>query len=459
CTIMTPVSQSLFTISGLRGIVGADLTSELVARYAAGFGNFVGPGAVALGRDSRLSGEMLLSAAAAGLTGSGCAVVDLGICPTPTVLHYTRTNNLRGGIIVTASHNPDRWNGMKFCSSDGTFLSPAAVEEFRARLDAGEPRQAEWLRLQPMRRDPGAVAAHIAAILSSDLFPAPARKLRVGIDAVNGAASDGAVALVRALGAEPVPVYCDPSPESMRSGFPRRPEPVPDGLGALCQVVRAEGLDLGMAFDPDGDRFSCVDETGTPLGEEATICLACRYVLARRPGPVVVNLSTTRAVEDVCAPFGVTVTRSAVGEAAVVEQMRSVGASVGGEGNGGVILPEVNFTRDGLVAAAIALELCAEKKLSALRGELPVYKMVKTSVPLSREGFESRRAALFAAFPGCAVDERDGLKLDGEGFWLHVRASNTEPIARIIAEARSGVAVEPLIERARAALVPEDSQR
>jgi phosphomannomutase len=452
------MSSPLFTISGLRGVVGADLTPETVAHYAAAFGNLVGPGAVALGRDSRLSGKMLLAAAASGLAAAGCEVIDLGICPTPTVLHYTRTNGLCGGIVVTASHNPDRWNGLKFCSAEGRFLSPGAVADFRQRLAAGGPRWADWTRLVPMRRDDGAVAAHIKAILSSDLFPRPARRLRVGIDAVNGAASAGAVELVRALGCDPVPVWCDPSPASMRSGFPRRPEPMPDGLGALCQVVRAEGLDCGIAFDPDGDRFSCVDETGAALGEEATVLLACRYVLARKPGPVAVNLSTTRAVEDVCAPFNVAVGRSPVGEAAVVELMQSTGAVVGGEGNGGVILPEVNFTRDGLVAAAIVLGLCGETKLSALRAELPVYKMVKTSVALSREEFEGRRAGLSAAFAGAQADERDGIRFEGDGWWVHVRASNTEPIARIIAEARQGIAVEPLVEKARAALASENSR-
>ncbi len=450
---MSAVHSPLFTISGLRGVVGADLTPEHVARVAAGFGTFVGPGPVALGRDSRLSGEMFSAAAAAGLAAAGCEVVKLGVCPTPTVLHFVRANRLCGGTVVTASHNPDRWNGLKFCGADGTFLPPAVVAEFRARLEAGEPRRAEWTRLVPMRRDDSAVAGHIAAILSNDLFPALPRRLRVGIDAVNGAASVAAVELARALGAEPVPVWCDPSPASLRSGFPRRPEPAPDGLGALAQVVRAEGLDLGIAFDPDGDRFSCVDETGTPLGEEATICLACRWVLPRRPGPVVVNLSTTGAVEDVCAQFGAAVTRSPVGEPAVVEAMRAAGAVLGGEGNGGVILPEVNFTRDGLVAAAVALELCARTPLSELRRELPDYRMVKTSVALSRAEFDARRGALAAAFPGAAADERDGMRLSGDGWWLHARASNTEPIARVIAEARAGVALEPLVERARAALV------
>lgn len=448
----------LLTISGLRGIIGAGLGPGLVTRAATAFGSLVGPGPVALGRDSRLSGEMLECAAAAGLTAAGCEVVRLGICPTPTVLHYTRSNGLAGGLVVTASHNPDRWNGLKFSAADGTFLTAEAIEQLRARLAAPEPATVEWTRLLPMRTDDRAVAAHVAAISSSELFPPLSRRLRVGVDAVNGAASLAAQELVRALGAEPVPVWCDPSPASLRSGFPRRPEPVPDGLAALCQIVRAEKLDLGIAFDPDGDRFSCVDETGTPLGEEATIQLACRWILPRRQGPVVVNLSTTRAVEDICAELAVPVERTAVGEVAVVAGMRRTGAVLGGEGNGGVILPEINFTRDGLVAAAVALELAGQGPLSAVRAALPVWRMVKTTLQLGRETFAARRPQLLATFAASRLDETDGLLFSGDGWWLHVRVSNTEPIVRLIAEARAGMAPEPLLEQARAALVTENDR-
>jgi phosphomannomutase len=287
------VKLPLFGISGLRGVVGHDLFPETVARLAAAFGAATGAGRVALGRDSRVSGEMFASAARAGLQSAGCAVVDLGICPTPTVLHCTRTTGLDAGIVITASHNPDRWNGMKFCRADGRFITADEVAGLRERF-AQSGERAEWLGLRPGARDDSAVANHVRAVVESPLFAFKHRKLRIGVDAVNGAASQAAQVLVRAFGAEPVPLYCDPSPESLATGFPRRPEPVAEHLGALESLVREAGLDAGFAFDPDGDRFSCVDETGCALGEEATICLACRYVLARTPGPVVVNLSTTR---------------------------------------------------------------------------------------------------------------------------------------------------------------------
>jgi phosphomannomutase len=251
-----------------------------------------------------------------------------------------------------------------------------------------------------------------------------------------------------------VPVFCDLSTEALASGFPRRPEPTAANLSELRRVVRTGKLDMGIAFDPDGDRTSCVDETGFALGEEATICLACEYVLLHRKGPVVVNLSTTRGVEDICANHRVQVLRSPVGEASVVERMVEVNAVLGGEGNGGVILPEVNFTRDGLVATATVLGLVAAtgKPLSVLRRELPSYQVAKTTTPLSREQYEARRSRLLAAFEDCRVDERDGLKFDGPDYWVHVRPSNTEPLVRIIVEARDPDALDRLIARARAAL-------
>jgi phosphomannomutase len=449
----------IFGISGLRGIVPADISPETMAAVAAGFGTFTGPGAVPVGRDTRTSGEMVLGAAASGLASAGCEMVDLGICPTPTVLHYTRSHQAVGAIVITASHNPAEWNGMKFVRKDGTFLTADEVRRFRGLLDSGCVHRAQWNELAPARRDSSAIDGHITAIVSSELFRdvpvrLAGRRLRVAVDAVNGAAVEAGPRLVEALGAEVVRIFCDQSAEAARNGFPRRPEPVAAHLDTLCAAVREQGLDAGMAFDPDGDRFSCVDEQGVPLGEEATVCLACRYVLPRRPGKAVVNLSTTRAVEDVCAPFKAAVERTPVGEAAVVERIRAINAVVGGEGNGGVIVPEINSTRDGLVAAAVLLGLLAESRapLSALRASLPRYEMEKTTVALSRDEFEARKSGLPSLFPGARVDTQDGLKIDGPDYWVHVRASNTEPLVRIIAEGRTHAQAEETAGRVKQAL-------
>jgi len=236
--------------------------------------------------------------------------------------------------------------------------------------------------------------------------------------------------------------------------FPRKPEPEAQNLSDLSSLVRERRLDLGIAFDPDGDRFSCVDETGAPLGEEATICLACKYVLPRRKGPVVVNLSTTRAVDDVCAELGATVERAPVGEANVADRMEKVQAVLGGEGNGGVILPELNFTRDGLVAAATVIGLLSQGRepLSTIGASLPKYQMVKTSMSLSREQFTERSEKLVKAFENTPVDRQDGLKFSLEDSWVHVRPSNTEPIVRIVAEAKTEAQAKEVAEKVRQAL-------
>ncbi len=452
----------IFGISGLRGVVGEDLLPETVTRVAAAFGAFVGPGTVAIGRDTRTSGEMMLAAATAGLLSTGCEVVDLGICPTPTVLYYTRLSRLAGAIVLTASHNPEQWNGMKFVSRDGDFISPEELAAFRRLVKSGPPKYAGWDGVRPIKTNPNAVYAHVNAIIGNRLFrdirsAVIGRKLKVGVDAVNGAASNAALQLVDALGAEPVKLYCTIDPRKPVA-FPRRPEPTADNLADLCAFVKERRLDLGIAFDPDGDRFSCVDETGTPLGEEASICLACKYVLARRKGPVVVNLSTTRAVDDVCAGFGITVERTPVGEASVVERMKAVNAVLGGEGNGGVILPELNLTRDALVAAATVMGLLSENSgpLSSIRQTLPFYATVKTSLSMSRDEFAARVERLVAEFSPARPDKRDGLRLDGDDYWLHCRVSNTEPIVRIIAEAKEPARAEQLAERARAVLTAPD---
>ncbi|MBN2466426.1 phosphoglucosamine mutase [candidate division WOR-3 bacterium] len=449
----------IFGISGLRGIVGDGLLPETVVRHAAAFGTFVGHGTVAVGRDCRASGEMMHAAAVAGLVAVGCEVMDLGVCPTPTVVHVTRRGTLAGALMLTASHNPEQWNGMKFVSREGQFLSPEEVAAFRKLLKGKGAKYAVWEALRPVKANPNAVYAHVNSILSHELFrsvrPALiARKLKVGVDAVNGAASVAACQLVEALGAEPVRLYCSIEPMKQGATFPRKPEPAAQNLGDLSSLVRERKLDLGIAFDPDGDRFSCVDETGTPLGEEATICLACKYVLPQRKGPVVVNLSTTRAVDDVCDELGVTVERTAVGEANVADRMAKVQAVLGGEGNGGVILPELNFTRDGLVAAATVIGLVSQgsQPLSAIGAALPKYQMVKTTMALSGEQLAERDERLVKAFEGAQVDRQDGFKFSLEDSWVHVRSSNTEPIVRIIAEAKTGAQAKAMVERVRQTL-------
>ncbi len=453
------MQQPIFGISGLRGVVGRDLLPETVAQAAAIFGAGISPGPVALGRDARLSSEMFALAAAAGLASAGCEVIQLDICATPTVAHYVRAGQVAGGVVVTASHNPERYNGLKFIGKGGVSLSVAQAAELKQLFLADEARRVSWKDIRLCRRDRNAVMLHVNAITGNELFSGireklSLRRMRIGIDAVNGAASQAAVLLVQALGAVPVELYCRTDDETVRKGFPRKPEPTAESLADLCRIVRQANLDAGIAFDPDGDRFSCVDETGTALGEEATILLACRYILPRRKGTVVVNLSTTRAVEDVCSAFGVPVERTPVGEACVVQRMQECNATLGGEGNGGVILPEVNFTRDGLVAAAIVLGLIADtgRKLSEIRAELPEYHRFKTKVEAGRRDFSVLTEKLLRTFPDWQTNRDDGIKLESAEGWVHVRPSNTEPIVRIVGEARTPEQAEALERRCLQAL-------
>jgi len=453
------MQSPIFGISGLRGIVGDGLTPEAVSRYAATFGTFVGHGTVAVGRDCRASGELMHAAAVAGLVSVGCEVMDLGICPTPTLVFVTRRGTVAGALMLTASHNPEQWNGMKFVSREGQFLSPDEVAAFRRLVKGKGAKYADWDALRPVKKNPNAIYTHINSILSNELFRGirPAlieRKLKVGVDAVNGAASVAACQLVEALGAEPVRLNCSIEPMEQGAKFPRKPEPEAQNLGDLCSLVRERKLDLGIAFDPDGDRVSCVDEAGVPLGEEATVCLACKYVLAQRKGPVVVNLSTTRAVDDVCATLDAAVERAPVGEANVADRMQKIQAVLGGEGNGGVILPELNFTRDGLVAAATVIGLVSQGRepLSVISAALPKYQMVKTSMVLTREQFAERGERLAKVFENAQVDRQDGLKFSLEDCWVHVRPSNTEPLVRIIAEGKTESQAKELVDRVRQGL-------
>ena len=445
----------IFTISGLRGIVGKDLTPELVCRIATGFGIFTGGGKVALGRDCRSSGELMFHAVSAGLVSAGCEVLDCGICPTPTIPMLVREEKLSGGIEITASHNPPEWNGLKFVSADAAFLNDRELANLKRILKQKQLMLRSWDRLGKVTTRDDAIDIHIRRVLHSDLFrDRPRRKLKIGIDACNGAASLAAQRMAQELGSMPYALFCSLHEHGC---FPRRPEPTADHLADLADFVRKKGLDLGVAFDPDGDRFSCVDETGAPLGEEATVMLVVDFVLRRSPGPVVVNLSTSRGVDEIAARYGVRVERSRVGEAAVVARMKEVAAVAGGEGNGGVIIPAINTSRDGLVALAVLVQTISDsnKPLSALAKEMPHYVMVKDKALTTGGSWPKKRARLERAFVGTEPDRTDGIKLNGKDWWLHVRVSNTEPIVRLIAEARTETEARRLISRAKKAI--EDS--
>ena len=442
----------MVSASGVRGIVGESLTPDVILRFAGAHGSLLGPGPVVTGRDSRPSGAWVLRAAQAALLATGHDVVDVGIAPTPTILFSIRGHEAAGGLAVTASHNPAPWNALKLFGPGGTFLPPAQSEAVARRAREGTPEWVSHDRVGQARTDDAAIARHRAAILALPGIDADrirARRFRAAVDATNGAGSIAAPELLRALGCEVEAIHCTPD-----GRFPRVPEPLPENLGDLGDLVRRTGAEVGFAYDPDADRLAIVDERGTPIGEERTLQIAVDWALARSPGLVVVNASTSMGVEAIARRYGAVVERTRVGEAHVAQTLLSRGGVIGGEGNGGVIYPALHATRDGLLAAGITLDWLARDKrsLSERVAELPPLFMIKRSLHLRLTDAEGTAASLRAAFPEAERNVLDGEKYVWEDAWVQVRASGTEPIVRIIAEAPSRDRAEGLVTRAAEAV-------
>jgi phosphomannomutase len=435
-------------VSGVRGRVDRDFTPRVAATFAHAFGRLVGGGSVVVGRDTRPSGTTFRHALLSGLLYSGCDVIDVGICPTPTVLFTVRDRGAAGGVAITASHNPREWNAFKFVGPDGAFLGAEGMDALRRAVEAVPGGAETGIGAGTVTPWPEGIDRHIDAILGLDLVDPGAirrRGLRVVLDGCNGAGAALTPRLLERLGCEVEPLFC-----ALDGDFPRVPEPRPEHLGALCERVRETGADVGMAHDPDADRLSLVDGTGRALGEEMTLALAVRFVLGRSKGPVATNLSTSRMIDDIAAERGVEVHRTPVGEIHVARRLAEVGGVVGGEGNGGVILPALHLTRDAPMAAVLILQYLAEsgRSLAELVSEMPAYSMVKGRVELA-DGRRVDFAEIRDASSGASIDERDGLKLSWEREWVHVRRSGTEPIVRIIAEAETPGRARALYEEYR----------
>lgn len=445
----------MVSVSGVRGRVGEALTPEIACQFAAAFGAFsVGRSTskvIVVGRDSRVSGPMFHRAVVSALQSVGADVLDIGMSPTPTVQMAVEHHHAAGGLAITASHNPVEWNALKFIGPTGLFLDAEEGAQMRAFLEARIPR-ASWDKLGTVTADDAAIDRHIDQILALPFLDVPgirARHFHVALDTCHGAGVTTFPKLLERLGCQVSAINLEP-----HGRFHRPPEPVAENLGELEELVKSTGAVVGFATDPDVDRLALVSNEGKAIGEDYTLALAARVILGRRRGPVVTNLSTSRIVADVAREAGCEVVLAPVGEVNVAVKMRSVAAVVGGEGNGGVILPELHLGRDAPLAAALILQLLHEfdGTLSAVVARYPQYRIVKDKLDRPNAPLDEVYRSLREAFSDASVDTQDGLRLTWPDRWVHVRPSGTEPIVRVIAEAPTEEEARELVRRCRAPL-------
>lgn len=445
------------SISGVRGLVATHLTPEVSKRYAQAFHTLVPPGAIIVGRDSRPSGEALMETVVNTLTRLGRDVILCDIVPTPTVQFLVGRSDAGGGLIITASHNPVEWNGLKFVRADGTFFRPHECEQIFKLVDqaATPDNPAQKGMVLP---DENAILKHVLHIVSLNCLDSAAireRAFKVVVDAVNGAGSEALPSLLEKLGCSVIRVNC-----TANGVFTRGAEPLPEHLGELCDLVIQEQADVGFAVDPDADRLAVVSEKGHPLGEEYTLVLAAEGYLktAADPGTLVTNLSSSLALEVLAGRYGCRVARAPVGEINVVEKMLAVEAHLGGEGNGGVILREAHLGRDSLVGAALVLHRMAQttKPLSTIHANLPQFEIIKDKIRIESVNVEEIFQRLQNVFSGADVVTEDGVKFSWPDQWIHLRKSNTEPILRIYAEAPDKKKAEFLVDKVKTSLKGSD---
>jgi phosphomannomutase len=433
-------------VSGIRGVVGEFLTPGLAAAFSQAFGTYVGGGRVVVGRDTRLTGEMLQHAVTCGLLAAGCEVIDVGVLPTPTIQVYVGETHARGGLAITASHNPAEYNALKLFNSEGLFFNQYERSELLDLYHQSSFRQARNEEIRTVQRDfETPWKMHVERVLKHvDVEAIRKRRFKIALDGVNGAGSLVSVRFLEEhLGCELHAISVDPT-----QPFPREAEPRAEHLGELSELVRRHGCDAGFAQDPDGDRLAIADETGRVIDNDDVLALVVDAVLERVPGDVVVNLTTSAVIDDIAAAHQRKVFRTPVGEANVVEMMQAVKAAIGGEGsNGGIIFPAVQYCRDSYTGMAFLLQRLTTTGMtvSQLAGTLPRYSRRLGKAAFEHGKLSTLMQALEQQFPKAGADRTDGLKLSlSDGAWLHVRASNTEPLLRIAAEARTEEQVEEI---------------
>lgn len=437
----------MVSVSGIRGIIGNGLDPNTIVKYASAFADFCGKGKIVLGSDGRISGHMVKHIVIGTLLAKGNDVIDLGICPTPTVLFNVRKLKAAGGIQISASHNPNEWNALKLINRNGEFMSYEENNEMLSLLETSQQNFSSWNKLGKLFSYEEGLKNHIEAVLNMpyiNISKIRKRKFKVLLDCVNGAGVYSMPLLLKKLNCNIIEMNCE------KNGiFPRLPEPIPENLSATMRAVKKHKADLGIVVDPDVDRLVLITEKGEPFSEENTIVQAVKFYLSKKKGNVVVNLSTTRAVEDVANKFGCKVFRSPVGEANVVKKMKEVKAVIGGEGSGGVILPKVNFGRDALVGTVILLQHLIEfgGTMSQLKESLPKYFISKKKVDIGSKNPDEIISRLAKKYSAYKLNNEDGLRVEFDDHWVHFRKSNTEPIIRCIVEAKSEQEAEKLADK------------
>lgn len=436
-------------ISGVRGVVGETFTPELAVALAQGFGTYLDSGRILVCRDTRSSGPMVRAAVISGLLAAGCEVVDLDVCPTPSLQLAVSRLQAEGGISITAGHNPEPWNALKFVRGDGLYLNPMQADELLDIFHQGEFAKASWERISTKVERADAIAHHLEILHGAfDVESIRKRRLRVAVDCCNSSCSLLSPRWLDALGCDVLAVNDDPAVP-----FPHAPEPGPQTMTQLRAVVLAGRAHVGFAHDADGERLGLVTETGEMLSEEATLAIAAEIQLRREVGAVVTNISTSRSVERVAEKYGAPFIRTPVGQAFISEAMIEARGVIGGEGSGGVIVPRVQWTHDSSAAIGLILEHLAqtEEPLSELAAALPRFTILKHNMAVEPDRIHSllQRMRDELETEKLDYDETDGIKVSWPDGWIHVRVSNTESMIRIIAEAETAPRAYELLDWAR----------
>jgi len=434
----------MISVSGVRGIVGEALIPEIVTKFSAAFGEFLGTGPILVGSDTRTSNEMFRLSVLSGLISIGSEVIDVGVCPTPTLQLMVEKLHASGGIAISGSHNPAEWNALKFVRSDGLFLYPEEGKKVIQIYNKDMIKRAPWNHLGRIYKENSAIENHLDQVLKVvNEKKIRSKKLKVVIDAGNGAGALISPKLCQKLGCEVVSLNCEPN-----GIFARPPEPIPSHLRELSRIVKSTRADIGFAHDADADRVAIVTDKGEILPEDYTLLMAAKFSLGKKPGLVVTNLSTTQALDDVAAEFNCAVKRTKIGDVHVSRCMKEEKATIGGEGNGGVIIPEVHYARDGIAAIALLLDYLtdANEPVSELANKLPHYYMVKEKQAFAGKDFSLIKSKLEEQFKPESLDFLDGVKITLEDGWIHIRPSGTEPVIRIITEAKTKKRAESLYQ-------------